>query len=1062
MLQLSMVEPGVFKAQLRSENSESTWFGLIDLKDVLDFKTAVFQVELISQNHIVVVDWLSANGSEVVINDWFYKNFHSIMSSMISGWVQVGSKSRVFYPQKYARSLSEICHVPNDGLIYICFDDALPRYVRVKQKDTFELRATNNTRLQDFDGNTYTLDSGTLETDRIYECVFLDAGKSIVRALKIDFNRVHRMVLLKTTYAAHIQIYSRFKIHRVKFSWLIMFGSLLDIFFRKLKVSTVSEYHLKPCHFLTKNWEAFVSSNFTEPIDILSTLYFISGTAKQIPLYIFNNCLKLHTTGNSKRALTLRQYSYSTSEDGFKIEYRDGIIRLTDKHGRTSNNEDALKIILDSNTWLKSDSSLALKEYYDRKASEVFDIDHLKNKLILESGEVLYRIAKSELLPLLKDMIFQDQNITNRLASLDKRLLSGQAFTDSFSKKTVFECSAAKRDFRGVPKQFGENGEVYLDKENSVFQAVNVSAYPLIPFLSSMARRVLSEKTRSNRALAFNISHVGYLCPLMTSESKNIGRTVALCRDLQTSFHTQKKIQVVLDTIQQRYVLAGPCSDFIIIINHLPLKTSEQGMRSFLGDLYELKLTYGCVECYLENTKLGHFTIMNGLPFKNIGNSTEHFYASPPEFEFWTVRIYPGISTLEDLVNFKGFDFVSSSFTALAPLSQHNSSSKVTLLLNNWRNAIIATDKHLGETLLEPIFSVKYVDSNVDNAFFETKDIFSDQYQVFVPRLVTAVATAGGWNQEDCLVVNRDCQFALTESVTRRVCPKVRCILQFPWKANFPDQPPQFEFKALSYGSEGPGCCPVLLGNVIEIHGYPFAAASYCPGISFQQKSRFSWLVFYSKNRFIVETATSIYPASNNQMNFIFALMLVKEQRLADGDKLCSLNGQKGVVKLLPPSYVVKLSSGRVVDLMLHPLSVLKRQTVGELLMFGGAREEEAVLPNGSTQRLLVADTSFLQVNFRSEDSLYISAKCAIDAVLNQPTKGSNRNGAMKIGPMELRNCFAANGLASTTYELLIENSDLKYAGTSKSTTAFELCNADAKFFKCEYEISTEAMVEIT
>ncbi|KAI1293990.1 putative DNA-directed RNA polymerase [Halotydeus destructor] len=865
------------------------------------------------------------------------------------------------------------------------------------------------------------------------EQVLFDASR-----VKFEFTS---MSILKESYHVGLLIVHKSKLTRVSFPWLVMIGSDLDICVRKVGLLNICRDHLSAGNPLICKRAVLINAHFKELSDLFIGCFFINGGFKHIPLYIANNCQRYHKMKNGN----IRKYFYGDG-DGFKIDYckLSGVIQVTDNHGLSRCGSEALDDMRIPETLSLS----ALVEYMKRLSAEELDIDKLENKMVLESGEFLYRIVIRELKPYICELLETGKSKPHLISNLKSRVLGGQALVDCLSRKTVLNCSSRKNCHQ---MQFGSQGQVFVEKENSMFIPVNITSIQLAPFMTNTGRRVFSDKTKTNRAIAFNSSHMAFICPLFTSESKNIGKTVAICRNVRTSYHLDVHVEKAVRHVSESYTQPAR-GEHLLVVNQVAYWTTRELFSSFQKDLKKLKNAYGQVEAYVDETqqcKIGFFSMTNSIIFKNVGG----LWISPAEFRFWISQIYPG-REIDYVIDSLGFSFVSSHFSLLAPMSKHNSSAKVTLLLNNWRNAILATDQEVGASIYEPIFATKIPKSEVDVPFFQPVDAYSSRFQIYIPKLRVGLTWAGGWNQEDCLAVNKHSTFSKTEAVVRFMCPKIICRIEIDRKA-ISRAEPSFQFYPMNY-TDDPSLLPVVLGYIHESNGFPFSCTSHCPGLSFMMLKPSLCRILHSKPRFVYHRASKFFPLSKNLGSYVLGLVISKLQQLSDGDKLCSINGQKGVVKLIEPF----LDSVRPIDLFLHPTSIIKRQTIGELLMFGGA-QEQSVKVGDTMHNILITETLFLQINYRSEDSLYVSDSCVIDAVMNQPTKGSNRNGAMKIGPMEIRNCFVGHGLAETAYELLVEQSDIDYKDNQRRTTAFELCDADAKFLKCCYETEEIDMIEL-
>ncbi|KAI1298263.1 putative DNA-directed RNA polymerase [Halotydeus destructor] len=870
------------------------------------------------------------------------------------------------------------------------------------------------------------------------EQVFFDASK-----VKSEFTA---MSVVKESYHVGFLVMHGKRAIRIGFPWLVMIGSDLDICVRKVRLTNIGGGHLRAESPLVRERDKLINAHFKDLSDIFIGCFFINGGFKHIPLYIVNNCQRYHQTKNQ----TVRKYFYTGEGDGFKIDFckASKVIQVTDNHGVSREGLEALQDVRIPKTLDLS----ALLQYMERICDDELDIDQLENKIVIESAEFLYRIVMREVKPYIIEVLKTGKTKPQVISILKGRVLNGQALVECLSRKTTFNCGKRTGCHQ---MQFGAQGQVFVEKENSMFMPVNLTSFQLSPFMTNTGRRVFSEKTKTNRAVAFNASHMAFICPLFTSESKNIGKTVALCRNVHTSFHSESKISKALAHLEKTYTAPRKLGErHLIVLNHLPHWTDSEHYELFEQNLLKMKRDYGKVEVYVDvkrQCKIGYFSMINSIIFKRVGG----LWLSPAEFRFWLVRIFP-CRDIESIVDSLGFDFVSSHFSILAPMSRHNSSAKVTLLLNNWRNAILATDQAIGMSVFEPVFAVKIPQPDVDIPFFKPVDEFSNRFQVYIPKIRVGLTWAGGWNQEDCLAVNSHSMFAKTESVVRYMCSKIVCRIEIDRRA-ISAKEPLFTFHTMDY-EDDPPLLPVVLGYIHESNGFPFSCSSYCPGLSFEMERQNLWRVLHCKPRFKICQSSKFIPLTKNLGSYVIGIVMSKTQHLSDGDKLCSLNGQKGVVKLIEP--FIHALSGKPIDLFLHPTSVIKRQTMGELLMFDGAKQETVEVDQES-HRIMVAETLFLQINYRSEDSLYVSDSCVIDAVMNQPTKGSNRNGAMKIGPMEIRNCLVGHGIAETAFELLVEQSDIDYKDHQRRTTAFELCDADAKFLKCCFETEDEDMIDL-
>src|SRR4030095_8137905 len=103
---------------------------------------------------------------------------------------------------------------------------------------------------------------------------------------------------------------------------------------------------------------------------------------------------------------------------------------------------------------------------------------------------------------------------------------------------------------------------------------------------------------------------------------------------------------------------------------------------------------------------------------------------------------------------------------------------------------------------------------------------------------------------------------------------------------------------------------------------------------------------------------------------------------LVAGDKLGSQNGQKGVIDLLDNENVPEYwhnSAWHKPDIIMHPDSILRRQTFGQFLEDPQRRMVHIRYPQRMktlVDKVLVCRAIFALINYRSGEHLYIATDC--------------------------------------------------------------------------------------
>jgi hypothetical protein len=435
--------------------------------------------------------------------------------------------------------------------------------------------------------------------------------------------------------------------------------------------------------------------------------------------------------------------------------------------------------------------------------------------LVIEPGDFLRLLFVHDVVPLLVSDLNM-HNVAAAVKSSKKSILSGKGLLHVLSKRTVFEKETVNNasKYRFVKnkikscdtnKQYGEGGVVFFETSSNVYLNVNQSAPQITIYSSSTTKKALSNKVKDNKALTFNKSYTGFLCPMFTSESKNIGRIVCLCKDVHISNHqTLPSIPYDYLNVCNGSPQVNVSKSFnngtihMLMHNNTPHLLSIVKFIELKRNIYRIKKAFKFIEIYIDDVdfdgvcKVNIIFISHGpqMLFKHL--KVENMYVTPNDFEFWLQHEHKNKS-MEEIINEKSWDFVTSWWSLFIPLSAHNLAQKNLLFLNNLRNAITATDNKLCKLFCDPSSTYQTLTSK-HFPIFKPKNKLSEAYQIYLPRLTMLVSWFAGYNQEDCMVVNASCALCKTCFMYKHVVLRLEIEGKIP-NCNLPhlDTIPRFQ-----------------------------------------------------------------------------------------------------------------------------------------------------------------------------------------------------------------------------------------------------------------------------
>ncbi|GAX83339.1 hypothetical protein CEUSTIGMA_g10764.t1 [Chlamydomonas eustigma] len=169
-----------------------------------------------------------------------------------------------------------------------------------------------------------------------------------------------------------------------------------------------------------------------------------------------------------------------------------------------------------------------------------------------------------------------------------------------------------------------------------------------------------------------------------------------------------------------------------------------------------------------------------------------------------------------------------------------------------------------------------------------------------------------------------------------------------------------------------------------------------------------------------------------------FCKVRVRKFRLPElGDKVCSRHGQKGVVGALVPTVDMPCNArGLTPDLIINPHAFPSRMTVGHLLeclvaktaVLNGTPSIDATPFEPRTGEqidtpIFIGPTYYLRLKHMVQDKINYRARGKLVTLTGQPTQGRGNDGGIRMGEME-RDVMISHGTMAFLKESYVDRSD--------------------------------------
>jgi DNA-directed RNA polymerase II subunit RPB2 len=336
--------------------------------------------------------------------------------------------------------------------------------------------------------------------------------------------------------------------------------------------------------------------------------------------------------------------------------------------------------------------------------------------------------------------------------------------------------------------------------------------------------------------------------------------------------------------------------------------------------------------------------------------------------------------------------------------------------------------------------------------------------------IVVAIATYGGYNQEDSIMINKaSLDRGLFRSIFYRTYKDEEKKNQSSGEEERFCKPDPAITKQMRHGNYNKlgadGFVPenvfvdnddILIGKVVPLRVptgmiLPTGAKQFRDVSRTMRNNETGWVDKIFKNR--------------NGEGYSFVKIRMRQDRVPEvGDKFSSRHGQKGTCGLiLNPEDMPQTASGLVPDLIINPHAIPSRMTIAQLMEtllgrlgcemgclgdgspfnyncsvdkigallrdeYGLHPQSDEILYNGHNGRqmevnIFMGPVFYQRLRHCSADKLHSRASGPLVMLTRQPAEGRAREGGLRFGEME-RDAVCAHGVSEFTKERLVECSD--------------------------------------
>ena len=637
------------------------------------------------------------------------------------------------------------------------------------------------------------------------------------------------------------------------------------------------------------------------------------------------------------------------------------------------------------------------------------------------------------------------------------------------------------------------------------------------PSTVSHLRRIQTPVEKSGKLLAPRKLHGtswGFVCPVETPEGHSVGIVKSLSMMTSVSQHSPSgvivnflKEQTVEWLTRPRVYQGVPITINGVIVAYTrdpvvllrTLREAKRTVRIHPHTSIAWSPLYGTFSIETDAGRLVRpvFRVMNGK------------IADPPtdktNWNSWirsSIEFIDSVETETLRIALRPADLLTGQYThceihphmilghmaATIPLSDHNQSPR-----NTYQSAMGKQSMGIfAMNFAKRVDKNAYILCSPERPIVETQmmNIMRMHDMPFGRNAIVAIATYGGYNQEDSIIMNRTAvnrgmfrglYYTMYKDEEHRNVTSGR-----EEKFMLPHKESTRKYKTSSYAAVQDNGMPsmntilqeddVVIGKVVNLKqdtaGYAFRDASTTHKSSEPCRVDGVW-------------------QDKNSDGYPFVKVRVVSERVPQvGDKFSSRHGQKGTVgMLLNEEDMPFTKSGLRPDLIMNPHAVPSRMTIAQLmecmynkigvnkgalgdgtpythlgvdelrkqmLELGMHPYGNEILYNGQTGEMMTAEifmgpTYYQRLKHMVIDKKHARARGPIVSLTRQPCEGRSRDGGLRVGEME-RDCMISHGASVFTKERLMDVSDpfetgiCKRCGTLSTSQACANCGNQTAF----------------